>query len=99
MPTQRVDTQHNPYYPSKLKTGELDNEWRMVFDHIYGQQRKNAELEGRLTEMTKKHSDLQQQVANGPSTTKIQGLTVKGVQPTNGQKLTYNASTGEIEWQ
>jgi hypothetical protein len=88
-----------PYYPSKFKTGELHEDFRRLYDHMYAQQRRNAELESQLAEMTDKHAKLSAQVAGGPSTTKIAGLYVKGVQPTNGQQLTYNSSTGQIEWQ
>jgi hypothetical protein len=94
----KMDPRQNLHYPSKFKTGELDTEWRQVFDHMYAQQRKNAELEEKLAALTRKHGALQQQVANGPSTTKIQGLNIKGVPPTNGQALKYNAATGDIEW-
>ena len=30
--------------------------------------------------------------------TKINGLFIKGIPPANGQKLTWNAATGQIEW-
>jgi hypothetical protein len=89
---------NNRYYPSAAKTGELHDSWRMLFDHMYEQQRRNSELSSQLDDLRKSHSALSAQVANGPSTTKIQGLNVKAVQPTNGQSLKYNAATGEIEW-
>src|ERR1039458_6660855 len=98
MPTQKMAKSSNPYYPSKFKTGEMDNEWRALYDHMYAQQRKNTDLEGQLAELQKSHGTLQGKGANGPSTTKIQGLNVKGVAPKDGQTLKYVAATGEIEW-
>jgi hypothetical protein len=49
--------------------------------------------------MESRHSALQTKVENGPSTTKIQGLNILAIPPLNGQKLTYNSATGQIEWQ
>jgi hypothetical protein len=95
----KVDPQQNRYYPSKQKTGDLHDDFRMLYDHVYSLQASHAALQGQLADMTDKHDKLSKQVANGPSTTKIAGLYVKGVVPTNGQKLTYNATTGQIEWQ
>ena len=98
MPTQKMAKSSNPYYPSKFKTGEMDNEWRALYDHMYAQQRKNTDLEGQLAELQKSHGNLKEKVANGPSTTKIGGLNVHAATPKNGQALKYNSATGEIEW-
>ena len=84
----------NPYYPNRFKTGDLDVEWRQVYDHMYAQQRKNEELEGRLAEMEARHGKLAAQVAQGPSNTKIMGIPVTGTVPTDGQVLTYSAKVG-----
>ena len=89
---------NNQHYPSPLKTGDLDNDWRLLFNHMYAQQSKNDELTKQLSDLKDSHSKLQQQVANGPSTTKIAGLYVKGVQPEDGQVLTYKAASGQIEF-
>jgi hypothetical protein len=91
--------QQNDYYPSKFKTGDLHDDFRRLYDHVYQQRRTNDDLRKRLEAMESKHGKLAEDVANGPSTTKIAGLFVKGTVPTNGQKLTYNATTGQIEWQ
>jgi hypothetical protein len=82
------------YYPSKFKVGELHDDFRRLYDHMYAQQRTNAELEGRLRDMTEKHGKLAQQVAQGPSTTKILGIPVTAQPPQDGQKLTYSKAIG-----
>lgn len=94
----KVDPQQNRYYPSPSKTGDLHNDFRLLFDHVYRLQDQLTDAHGRLAEMTKRHDALTQRVASGPSTTKIMGLNVKGTVPTNGQKLTYNAATGDLEF-
>jgi hypothetical protein len=95
----KVDPSQNAYYPSRQKVGELHDDFRQLFDHVYSLQRQNAEMTKRMGELEKSHNGLSKQVAQGPSNTKIMGLNVKAVQPTNGQQLTYNAATGDIEWQ
>jgi hypothetical protein len=86
--------QQNPFYPSPFKTGDLKDEWKMVFDHIHEQGRTNADLQARLEAMEQKHGKLAQQVAQGPSTTKIMGIPVTATQPTDGQALKYSAKVG-----
>jgi len=88
----------NRYYPSPTKTGPLHDDFRLLFDHVYKLQDQLRDSHSKMAALQSKHDTLKQQVDNGPSTTKIQGLNVKGVPPTNGQKLTYNAATGDIEW-
>ena len=88
----------NPHYPSKFKTGELDTEWRMVFDHMYAQQRHNADVQGRLDAMEAKHGKPLEEKAGGPSTTKIAGLNVVGLPPKDADRLTYEAKSGQIVW-
>ena len=89
----------NRHYPSRQITGPLHDDFRILYDHVYSLTDKLAETQKQLAEAKKSHADLSRQVANGPSTTKIAGLNVQGVVPQNGQKLTYNAATGQIEWQ
>jgi hypothetical protein len=92
----KLDPQQNRYYPSKER--DPNNDLRILFDHVYGLRDQLTETQGKLADMTAKHGKLAEQVANGPSTTKIQGLNVKAVQPLDGQSLKYNAATGDIEW-
>lgn len=92
----KMDPKQNAYYPSKAKTKDLHDDFRLLFSHVYKLQRQVADLHGKLaaTQPPSSQSNL-----GGPSTTKIAGLNVHATPPQNGQKLTYNAATGEIEWQ
>jgi hypothetical protein len=92
----KVDPQQNRYYPSPTKTKDLHNDFRLLFDHVYSLQDRLKETQGQLATMTKKHSDLASQVANGPSTTKIGGLFVKAMTPNDGDRLTYDGASGQI---
>jgi hypothetical protein len=50
--------------------------------------------------LTSNIRQIQQQPApGGPGNTLIGGLALTPSQPTNGQKLTFNSKTGQIEWQ
>ena len=89
----------NPYYPSQQKTGALHDDFRLLFDHMYEQQQRNEQLESRLKDLSSKHAALSEKVANGPSTTKIAGLYVRGTPPADGQTLKYSKATGDISWQ
>ena len=91
-------TQGNPYYPSKFKTGELDNEWRMVFDHMHQQTRINEDLQGQLSALQKKHSKMADRIDNGPSNTKIGGFNVAAQTPNDADRLTYDAKSSQIVW-
>jgi hypothetical protein len=99
--------QQNRHYPSKFKTGDLHDDFRILYDHVYKLQDQMAAAEGRMADMESKHGALASQVAGGPSSTKIAGLNVKGTEPQNGRAvaslsgvpvLAYNAASGEIEF-
>ena len=94
-----ADQQLNRHYPSRQITGPLHDDFRILYDHVYSLTDRLAASEKQLSEMKKAHGTLAQQVAGGPSTTKIAGLNVEAVVPEDGQQLTYNAATGQIEWQ
>ena len=87
------------WYPKRehFQSHEQWNAHREAFNKIYQLQdqldRRHKELDGKISSLGKA------QMPNGPSNTKIQGLNVGGTPPQNGQKLTYNAATGQIEWQ
>lgn len=70
--------------------------FRQAFDHIYALQDKMQQQQAAAGPPQGASTG---DSAGGPSTTKIAGLRVHAVPPTNGQKLTFNAATGEIEWQ
>jgi hypothetical protein len=73
------------------------NVHKQVLDLVYGLQDKlDAQAKGGAAATSPASPAAG---AGSPSHTKIAGLTVIGTQPKNGQKLTYNSSTGQIEWQ
>lgn len=102
------------YYPQQ-KDRRLNEDLRIAYDHIYGMQDQLSQMGSRLEDAHVKladaHSKLNGMAAKpdpgGPSSTKIAGLNVKGVQPTNGNQVTnlsgkpvlaYNVESGQIEW-
>ena len=93
-----ADQQLNRHYPSRQITGPLHDDFRILYDHVYSLTDKLASTQKELADVKKSHGTLAQQVANGPSTTKLQGIPIKGVPPQDGQVPTYKAATGEIEW-
>lgn len=95
----KLNQGENRYYPSRMRTGELHDDFRRLYDHVYALQDKLQEAHGTIEQMQKAHGTLAADIANGPSTTKIQGLNVKAIRPQDGQQLTYVAATGQIEWQ
>lgn len=84
----------NRYYPSSQKTGALHDDLRLLFDGMYRQQDENAGLRSQLADLKKSHGELSQQIAQGPSNTKIMGIPVTGTPPQDGQKLTYSKAIG-----
>jgi len=91
-------TTGNRHYPTRQLTGPLHDDFRILYNHVYALTDALAAAHSRMAEMEKSHQALQQQVANGPSNTKIAGLNVRATPPLNGQSLKYNAATGQIEW-
>jgi hypothetical protein len=95
----------NRWYPNKSDFPD-DKQFevvRQLTDLIYGQQSQLAALQSSHDSMQEKlntHGSRMDKVekAGGPSTTKITGLFVKAVPPTNGQTLKYNAASGQVEW-
>ena len=94
----KLDPRQNRYYPSQAKTGPLHNDFRLLFDHVYELRDQLAKAHGRIADMEKQHGELSRTVANGPSTTKIAGLYVKGSVPNDADRLTYEAKSGQIVW-
>jgi hypothetical protein len=84
------------YYPNSHPP-RLNEDLRLLYDHVYRMQDQLAQAYKRIGELEKpapKNED-----AGSPSHTKIAGLYVKGTPPQDGQKLTYVAASGQIEWQ
>lgn len=73
--------------------------FRVAFDHLYALHDQVQAVHSQLKGTTPTGDGAKPASAGGPSTTKIAGFRVHGVPPTNGQKLTFNSATQEIEWQ
>lgn len=84
------------YYPSPSKVGPLHDDFRLLFDHMYSQQAENESLRSKLAESEKKHAALAQQVANGPSNTKINGLNVIASVPAQGNTIRWDNATNQF---
>lgn len=86
------------YYPQGHGP-RLDEDLRLLYDHMYSQQDKGAAkpAEGKPAAAA----------AGGPSNTKIAGLNVRGIPPANGASvatlskipvLAYDSKSGDITW-
>lgn len=95
----KMDANQNRYYPSRTKVGNLHDDFRKLFDHVYALQDRLDASQSRVAELEKSHNSMAATVAQGPSNTKIGGFNVRGTPPANGQTLKYNAATGDISWQ
>lgn len=103
------------YYPQQ-KDPRLNEDLRIAYDHIYTMQGHLSRLSMQLQEahqgLKDAHAKLDGMAAKpdpgGPSSTRIAGLYVKGVEPVNGANsvstftgtslLGYNEKSGQIEW-
>lgn len=89
--------QANRHYPSRQKAGDLHDDFRILYDHVYEMRDQLKAAHGRIAELERKGTASGGD-AGSPAATKIGGLYVKASVPANGQKLTYNAASGQIEW-
>lgn len=90
----------NVYYPSRAKTGELHDDFRIAYDHIYEMRQQLADAHSRMTEMAEQLKKLQTvDHPQGPSNSKLSGLHVRNLPTADGQQLTYVAARGDLEWQ
>lgn len=105
----------NRYYPSPEKAGALHDDMRLLFDNMYTLLDDRKSVRSELANLRKGGAGAAagagaqastQAPTNGPSTTKILGLSVKAVPPAQGNQVTtlsgvpvlgYNAATGEYE--
>lgn len=93
---------NNRWYPSPSESGSHDawNIHTQILNHVYATQDRLDKLGAQAKGEAAAPSAAPPATSPGsPSHTQIAGLTVAGTVPQNGQKLTYNASTGQIEWQ
>jgi len=90
------------WYPTVEEAGghAQHNVHKQVLDKVYGLTDRLDKLDAQHPGATAKPSPAPPASGPGsPSHTKIAGLNVIGTPPQNGQKLTFNSSTGQIEWQ
>lgn len=93
------------YYPQQ-QDPRLNEDLTRAYQLAYSAHDQANQLHGQLQDAHKKlaeaHAKLDAIEARpepgGPSNTKIGGLNVIGIPPADGQVLTYNAATGQIEW-
>ena len=97
------------YYPHHSDP-RLTEDFRVAYDHIYALrdqlQSMNQQLQDTHQRLADAHGKIRELQA-GPSTTKIQGLNVRGIPPTSGAAvtnlskipvLTYDSTSGDITW-
>lgn len=89
------------YYPaqSAFKTFE---EWYahvQTYNAVYEMQDKLVSVQQTLDKHTQDIKSNTSNIGRAAVTTNIGGITIKPSIPTAGQKLTYNATTGQVEWQ
>jgi len=89
--TQPANAQR--WYPH-FEDHETHEAFRVAFDRIY---ELHDQVQAQQAQPAAKHAEPKDD-AGGPSTTKIAGLLVHAVPPNDGDRLTYNAATGEIIW-
>jgi len=91
------------YYP-KHSDEQLNQDFRLLYDHMYQSQARMKELEGKIAATPKAPAA---PTSGSASHTKIAGLNVRGIPPSQGKPLTnlagiptlgYDAASGEITW-
>ncbi len=104
-PLSSLPSPSGRYYPQQ-KDPRLNEDLRLVYQMAYDAHDRADQLHSQLREAHKKldeaHSKLATMQARpepgGPSTTKIAGLYVIGQPPSDADRLTYDASSGQIVW-
>ena len=97
----------NRWFPPKtgaLADHDVNDAHRRAFEAIYALQdqlaaahSKLADHEGKITQATGTAEAAHK--ATSTINTKVNGLNVKAIPPSNGQKLTWVAASGQLEWQ
>lgn len=100
----KLDPTQNAYYPSPQKTGDLHNDFRLLFAHMYESKRQIADLQAQLATAHSRIGEMQAAHASAiaklqePANTKMLGLRVRPTDLADGQKLTYVAATGDFRF-
>lgn len=95
------DQSNDRFFPNRndFKTHEQWDAHVQAYTHIYDLQDKMTAALAQLEQHTK---DIQLNTSNirlNRAVDNIHGLSIKNSIPTNGQKLTFNSVTGQVEWQ
>lgn len=93
------------YYPQQ-KDSRLNEDLRLVYQMAYEAHDRTAQLHSQLQDAHRQLKDAHARIdgmqkemkAGGPSNTKIAGLYVIGQPPTDQDRLTYDAATGQLIW-
>lgn len=87
------------WYPHPTESGGHDqwNIHRQILDLTYSNQDRLDAME--KAQGSKPTESTPAAFPNQSNDSKLAGLNVSGNTPTNGQRLTYNSTTGMIEWQ
>jgi hypothetical protein len=96
----------NRWYPSKddFPDERHFNAIRIAYDNLYDLQDRVEQQRGELSVLQASHAQRMAKnstgvsVPNTVSSTHLNGILIKAVPPKDGQKLVYNAKTGQAEW-
>lgn len=100
----KLDPAQNRYFPSPQKVGNLHDDFRLLFQHVYTLQDRLAEMQGKLDTahgtIAQMKTDHASQIARlmEPANSKMLGLRVRPTVLADGQKLTYVAAKGDFEF-
>ena len=92
-PINKLDPTLQNYYPTYTDR-KLHDDFRKLFDHVYALQSRLGAMEKEKAQPAEKAKPEPQ----GPSNTKINGLYVQAVPPNDGDRLTYDAKSGQVIW-
>lgn len=92
-----MDQTQNAYYPSRERTGELHDDFRILFDHIYTLHKQVADAHSEIKKM-RNPAGGSSGVAGGASTTKVAGFYVAATPPNDQDRLTYDSATQQVIW-
>jgi hypothetical protein len=82
------------YYPQVKDVESANVAIHQLHDHVYDLRSQLDEHKATIDKMQKEKATL-----NSGVNTQIGGLNVSGSPTANGQKLVWNAGTGQLEWQ
>jgi hypothetical protein len=101
----------NRYYTSPQRAGALHDDFRLLWEHVYRLSDQLSDAHKQIAAMKSSGSDAPTATATkgvkatapkppqgSPSNTTINGLYVAATPPNDGDRLTYDAASGQIIW-